>query len=132
MNFPSPPTLLLRISRENTEGTICPWRTMPPTICNAFHRILPSSDSRTSTLPLFYDIAVHAGLGELFAQLGYLGLKLRHGAGGRGPFGRRAAPCCTHPVSQCALGMVRHNAASSSVMPCVRTSFTASSRSSGM
>ncbi|MGV8865964.1 MAG: hypothetical protein ACOH2S_03505, partial [Janthinobacterium svalbardensis] len=56
---------------------------MPPTICNAFHLILPSSDSRTSTLPLFYDIAVHAGLGELFAQLGYLGLKLKHGAGGR-------------------------------------------------
>ena len=57
-----------------------------------------------STLPLFYDIALHTGLGELFAQSGYLGLKLRDGAAARGHFGRRAAHGRTHPVGQRTLG----------------------------
>ena len=85
-----------------------------------------------STPPLFYDIALHAGLCELFAQLGISasssGTERLPGA----TFGDVPCLAATTQLAKVPFGIIRRTAASSSVRPCVTTSFTASSRSSGV
>src|SRR5471030_3464638 len=97
------------------------------------HDRVPGSDSRAKYAAAFFTIsrsmrASASSLRNLVTSASSSGTERLPGAT-LGDVPRLAAAT---QLASVPLGMVRRNAASSSVRPCVRTSFTASSRSSGV